>query len=701
MATAEKTVIYSFLCDTTANADNVQVSKGTITVALPESSKAFKSVFLEVAYQDQITATGGTLANAHAQLQIDATAIATRNATATLANSGENLAGISGIFDFTTTFQSFYSGTSHSILVNTLHDISTGTTLTTTNICVLLYITYTYDDTSATLAQTAIIPINSLLSGASTLAAASGSGSRIGSLSIPQLTGTGGLLDGMASVTIDDWFVVMEGSNGSSATTTYVVNFAVDDAAAAFTTAAITAALNASQWNRIVWKNTSPPASNAAHQLNVWAGIITRFQSCSFKLYVTYRWTQAGSTRFLNSVVYPMHLPQNMATGNALEKGTAGTIEFHIPEPGTLELVQSGIQIHASSNAQMNVSVAVGQQGIPTMEQYTCGGGTIECGQHTFTHRIDPNSPRKAAFVPKKGRQLLEVNLNIQNNLGTVNGALLYLNYRSDISSLGIGAHSASRHYAIHANGPGTGVVDGMSGSMFWDTSNPTNAAVINDRGSRFKFWEPSRWFLSGLAILGRCWQVAAVGANNAQAAIVLQSKLITGGNAPYRVGSFQLGLKVFMWDGEAGYLDLIWDAGRICQQTANDVYQWNQYDFYGANQYDDPTVRKWDPFESTNGPGYACQLTQLGTNSLTKGVTAIITTHSIYNADTIAVTGYSGDGSGIEVNIWRTDKVEIVRRVYTVAGGTASFDNLWPGVKLFAEVVQGSTAGRSVNRTL
>ena len=66
----------------------------------------------------------------------------------------------------------------------------------------------------------------------------------------------------------------------------------------------------------------------------------------------------------------------------------------------------------------------------------------------------------------------------------------------------------------------------------------------------------------------------------------------------------------------------------------------------------------------------------------------------------TVTVTGYSGDGSGIAVKVFRADTGERVADLTTAAGGTASF--AWPDsvAQLYASAVQGGTAGSSLPTT-
>lgn len=73
---------------------------------------------------------------------------------------------------------------------------------------------------------------------------------------------------------------------------------------------------------------------------------------------------------------------------------------------------------------------------------------------------------------------------------------------------------------------------------------------------------------------------------------------------------------------------------------------------------------------------------------------------HEITRTITVTVTGYSGDGSGIAVKVFRADTGERVADLTTGAGGTASF--AWPDAvaQLYASAAQGGTAGSSLPTT-
>jgi hypothetical protein len=82
-------------------------------------------------------------------------------------------------------------------------------------------------------------------------------------------------------------------------------------------------------------------------------------------------------------------------------------------------------------------------------------------------------------------------------------------------------------------------------------------------------------------------------------------------------------------------------------------------------------------------------------------GLQLYVDYHEQVITKTVNVTGYAGDGSGIEVNVFRLDTDEHIARLTSAVGGSASFT--WPDdtVALYAVAREDSThLGRSDNTT-
>lgn len=86
--------------------------------------------------------------------------------------------------------------------------------------------------------------------------------------------------------------------------------------------------------------------------------------------------------------------------------------------------------------------------------------------------------------------------------------------------------------------------------------------------------------------------------------------------------------------------------------------------------------------------------------NSGRAAITQQVAYHEQMRTITVAVTGYTGDGSGIACKVFRADTGERVADVTTAAGGTATF--LWPDsvAELYASGAQDGDAGTSTSST-
>jgi hypothetical protein len=88
-----------------------------------------------------------------------------------------------------------------------------------------------------------------------------------------------------------------------------------------------------------------------------------------------------------------------------------------------------------------------------------------------------------------------------------------------------------------------------------------------------------------------------------------------------------------------------------------------------------------------------------MGTAALWSGIYACVTYHAITYTIAGQVLGYTGNGSGITINIYRSDTKELVQTATTVAGGSytaAWYDNTIP---VYVEARQDDAhVGRSRN---
>ena len=159
MATRLKTTEWWFPAGTTL-VDATDTNLTQITVYLPESSKTFKKVMLEVIVHDRNT-TLGNISRHQVSISVAGAAYTAVNNANAITNGGEQQTILfSG--DFTSHFTTNFTGTSHTVDARVLIDSAVASPLSPSfnNVTARLIITYEYDDTSSTQIKTVRIPLN-------------------------------------------------------------------------------------------------------------------------------------------------------------------------------------------------------------------------------------------------------------------------------------------------------------------------------------------------------------------------------------------------------------------------------------------------------------------------------------------------------------------------------------------------------------
>lgn len=434
MTIRQKTVCFSAAMYTSLMTDNTLTNLSQFSIYIPESSPTFLSVFVEIGFQDVVTATGGSIASHQCALRLGAAAYSNQTKSNAILNTGENIAGVMGPWDFTSYFTTNWSGTSMTCDIQTLFDQSTGTTLGMLNVTAMVYVTYQYDDSAATQIKTVRIPLESLAGALTTTA-----NSNLGSNQIPQLTGAGGLLP-EAGVTIRDYFFVIEGNESNNNTTTdFTISVNIDSGTATpFGTQE--AGLGSDRFCRWIHKMTTPPSTTSAHNFQIWSSVANKCNHVTVTLYVTYQFTLSGTSRVLNSILLPIEIgsPAGL-TGSTSASRFIRSIS--IQEPGTISLKQSGFRINYNTNSTVTQhNWRAGSQGY---RSYTPLANTV-AGMFCVQQRIDSGSAQGAGITVARGMNTFTLDgytTNASTKMSNVSGCII-LNYESDLAPEGIGAHA-------------------------------------------------------------------------------------------------------------------------------------------------------------------------------------------------------------------------------------------------------------------
>jgi len=263
MALRTKTTWWATRLTAASMADAVLTALPTITVYTENSSRTIRSVQAWLNFEGMSTVTGGTVGEHRLACSVNGAGATTVTELDDISNSGENVGGRLGPFDFTSHFTTNYpAADSTTVVFSAYMDISTGTGLTTDNISVLFCITYEYDDTAATQYNTAIIPIESDVGAMSTAE------DEIGTNQIPQLTGAGGLLENVGGVTVRQEFVLVEGNHeAAGGTTDFTMNTRIDTGTT-ITHNLSERALASDTFG--TWVHIESPSTSAVHAWKAW-----------------------------------------------------------------------------------------------------------------------------------------------------------------------------------------------------------------------------------------------------------------------------------------------------------------------------------------------------------------------------------------------------------------------------------------------
>lgn len=640
MAIRQKTVVFAFPTYTSVVANITVTNLTQITVYLPETVRRFVSCYVEVGFQDVITATGGSITEHRVGLQLAAAGYSTITELDDIANTAENIAGVMGPFDFTSYFTTNWSGSSMTCDLQVYFNQNTGTTTGMRNVTALLYVTYEYDDdpgVNATQIKTAILPLESLVGALTTT-----TNSNIGSNQIPQLTGTGGTLP-EASVTISDFFFVIEGNEANNnATTDWTMSCNID-AGTAFAFGAQEAGLGSDRLCRWIYK-PAVPTTTTTHSFQMWvsAGAVTRFNHGTVTLYVTYEFNASTTTRTLVTAL--MALEMETPVGTAADEFSRFVKKFFIEDPGTITMRQSAFRLGWSTTASVaGINARAGSQ---AFRAYT-HVANVSCGMFELQQRIDSGSAQGSGITLARGLNELKVDFystDTTDFMTNVTGVVI-LNYECDVGADGIGQNT---HTVFQAVSP-------------WD------ALLVARQRVTFKFRLPEWYYwLIDFGVHWVMWSSVATQAILIEAE-VFASENGGGGYAPVYHDAI-------VTDAELSCV-LMW-------MSARDVFQRHRAD-PDDNRIDVEAQRDFVFFTSS---------TKFG------GMAMYATYHSfVYEVGGDFGGTEAGDGSGVEVQVYRTDTRELVAEATSIVGGDFTaywYDNV---INVFAVAREDAThVGRS-----
>jgi hypothetical protein len=526
-----KTVEYAFPTDTTALATATRRDQAAITLYIPETtSRTFRSVVVRVGYRDTNT-TATTLTNPLIGVKLGAAAFSDSTLGNPAGNSGENQ---HYIFErevtsyFTTNFgaaasQTFQVGTQQ-----------TGPSVT--NITIKVIITYEFDDAAQdTRVKTVRIPIES------TTGALTATLANVGTTQVPALDT---FLPEASKVYRSIWLEAIYNEYTAGTANDAALGISIGGAAEQLT-AVHESALASSCSGWVCFNQGAAPSwsTASAHNLQARSTTITTastFNHVAFVLHVTYEYSHTSSTRILNSLLLGLG---TIDLAGATTATDAAVIEkvLYVEEPGTITLVQSGALVQYAQTAAVGPQVSFGGQ---TARGYT-DTALLYCGETFLCQRVDSGGAQGAGIAlvrgPNKWRWAVHIG-TAGFSPSSFDGYLI-LNYTSDKSAQGDGAHNHSTHWHLQGS-QANGQISTITAAQFFNIPE-------------------TKWWRTGLAFYSNGYGTVAspqywfIGAENLSG---------EGERLDFR----ELGKGWFTHDGENGWYPISFTA----QDDAAGVFQ-------------------------------------------------------------------------------------------------------------------------------
>ena len=425
MAIRQKTIDYAWDTNVAGLAAATNFDFTAKTLDIPEtSSRTFRSCRLVITCRGTET-VATSMTSVTVALNIAAGAFTNIiSVTDTIVNSGEQQSFVF-VGDATSWFTSNFSGASGSVGVR----VNFGG-LGTISITAEIQISYDFDDASlTTVVETLRIPLDS----ATTLLTATLSS--IGTNQVPQLTSSGGILDGLQTVSIKQIYFITESPECAGATTNFNLALALDGEAEV-SRGTLGQALNTSCRQYDIW-NRDALDPTVAHDFKARTTTASRCGTISILMKVTFTYdvSSGSNTKCIQSLMFPFDVKDALIQGTVAGDQNVIRIRIAIPEPGTITLLQSGIKFAMSADSAQTLQLACGSQ---TDRAYTISGQTSPGSLFQITHRIDSGGASGAGITLARGY----VDFTVEYRLGTngeavFSGGVLYLNYSSGIPSNG------------------------------------------------------------------------------------------------------------------------------------------------------------------------------------------------------------------------------------------------------------------------
>lgn len=332
--------------------DNVPAVVGTGSIYIAENTPTTPVRVTDVMFystlQDTSTVTGATVAQTTTYVS------ASMNGSvysrlfvlpSTLSNSGENWSYTLGPMDGRSLFNSgFGQSETSSISIVKNVDISSGTGTNTRAVYCWVDVTYEYSASAAYRTHTIAIPLASIASLPASLAT---------QYTIPQLSGSGGLLEDYGDLSIKSAWVELKGSDHNpNSATNQTISFSWDAGVTGSFPTRINALATTKFERYIIPYNKTV---TAAHTLQLACTTTNRYRNIGGLFYITFTYNPSTTTRILNYVTLPVDLV------SPLKSSAQGPNEYvtyvDIQEPGPISNHAVSLELFNTFNADANINL--------------------------------------------------------------------------------------------------------------------------------------------------------------------------------------------------------------------------------------------------------------------------------------------------------------------------------------------------------
>lgn len=446
-----------------------------------------------------------------------------------------------------------------------------------------------------------------------------------------------------ASVTVRQAWIELWGNSAQNATTQCDMQMRV----AGGTTKTWwreAATMNSARWAYGIVDITAETLTSAS-SLECSNTVTSRGLQIAGMVCVTYEFNSSTSTTIFNSLLLGAVDTAGWMGGTASGDEDQWDRVIYIDEPGTITMKESAVALFFNDSGTMTADVAVGSQ---TDTAFVMTAGALQVGQYSLVHRIDASGAKgTAGMTLARGPNDYSIQFRSATaSAGWNMSGFLLLNYTSGKATNGVGVHAQTRYFHL---------ADTAADAAARQVAGATTPTIV-----------ASQYWLVG-AMVDIDAQVTALAAGG----MTLQFERTSGlGWYPAYIGQWRT-------DNELLFMTP-WGAARSA---------WLRWPGDpDPDRADIETARDW---RMDTNPQAWCAW----------GIWPTWHEHSWTVAGT--VTGFTGDGSGLTVDIHRASTGELVKSVTTTTGG--SFTTTWGDDvdTLYVEVYQDAThVGRSANTT-